>query len=328
METRKIYVSGGSTYVISLPKKWVKREKLKAGDSIAVKIQEGSIILEPAVGHRETAVAEVSVKQLDSADALRHLLIAYYLVGYDTIRVKLDSSKSNYRETLRQTLDYLIGAEVLEDTGDAITVEVLLDPSRMQTLQALQRIHVICKSMLADVIKTLKNRDTNALKDISTREREIDRLYFLVVRQLKSAVRYQQISDRLGIKNQRDSLGYRIVVKSFERIADHLNNISQNYIAVSGGWREYGDFAELVGKIYTGAAKAFFSRDKENAEKVFKDVRKLERQRAILSNQLFQGQTNVQDVLAKRAVLDSLSRIADYSSDISEITINMSIEVP
>jgi phosphate uptake regulator len=38
METRKVYVSGGSTYVISLPKKWVRKTDLKAGDSLEIMV--------------------------------------------------------------------------------------------------------------------------------------------------------------------------------------------------------------------------------------------------------------------------------------------------
>lgn len=329
MEARKIYVSGGSTYVISLPKKWVKKEGLKAGDSVTVTTREGSIIIEPGVKQRAPAIVEILVSNLETPDALQHLIIAYYLVGYDTIRVKLDSRKSEYREALSETLDYLVGAEILEDTGETLTVEVLLDPGKMQTLQVLQRIHVICKSMLADIVRGLKSVDAAHLRDILAREKEVDRLYFLVVRQLKSAVRYQQMSERLGINNQRDALGYRIAVKSFERIADHLDNIAQNLATGNvKGWEGYGEFAETVGEIYELAARSFFARDKKMAESVFVDVRRLENQRASLSNRLFQKKTSVQDALTKKAVLDSLSRIANYSSDVAEITINMSVEVP
>ncbi len=77
------------------------------------------------------------------------------------------------------------------------------------------------------------------------REREIDRLYFLVVRQLKGAVEYPQVAEKLGIERQRDSLGYRIAVKVLERIADHIENIAKSYInllevqkSVSLGFRQ------------------------------------------------------------------------------------------
>ena len=35
IETRKVQITGGSTYVISLPKKWINKVKIKSGDGIA-----------------------------------------------------------------------------------------------------------------------------------------------------------------------------------------------------------------------------------------------------------------------------------------------------
>jgi len=36
IERRNIQISGGSTYVISLPKKWIEKLKLKNGDSMQI----------------------------------------------------------------------------------------------------------------------------------------------------------------------------------------------------------------------------------------------------------------------------------------------------
>lgn len=54
METRKVYISGGSTYGISLPKKWVKKSNLKAGDSLIVTEQGGSLLIETSVIEKES----------------------------------------------------------------------------------------------------------------------------------------------------------------------------------------------------------------------------------------------------------------------------------
>ncbi len=328
MESRKIYISGGSTYVVSLPKKWVERENLRAGDSVAVTLQEGSLIIEPRPREKEPAVREIKTSELRSPDELQHLLISLYLVGYDTIRLRLDNKDPGYREVVRQTLDFLIGAEVMEDTGDSLTVEILLDHSRMQTAQALQRIHLICKSMLVDVIAVLKKMNVQLAGDVITREKEVDRLYFLVVRQLKSAVRYHEISERLGMKNQRDALGYRITVKSFERIADHIENIARSCIEAKDGLGSYVEFAQRVLEAYETAVKSFFGRDEKLAEEVFVQMKKIRQQRDEISNKLFKQRIPVSSALLQKTILDSLGRIANYSSDIAEIAINMSVDVP
>src|SRR3989337_1610157 len=211
METRRVYVSGGSTYVISLPKKWVKKTNLKPGDSLMVTEHGSSLLIGTSAIEKESQTKEIKISQITSSEALERILIAFYLVGYDTIKIKVDRKDHlAYRESIRNILDYLIGVEIVEDTNKAMTLEIMLDYRRMSTLQILQRMFSIDRSMLLDLGKALKTMDIGLAKDVIVREKEIDRLYFLVVRQLKSAVEYQQVAEKLGIENQRDCLGYRI----------------------------------------------------------------------------------------------------------------------
>lgn len=334
METRKIYLTGGSTYVVSLPKKWVKNAGLKRGDSVVVTAQEGSVIIEPGSVERGMAEIEIKTSQVPSTEALERLIIAYYLVGYDTIKVKLEQQNVlEYKEGIRKILDFLIGVEIVEDIGDSITIEIFLDHQKIQTTQVLKRIYLINKSMLADMIKAFENKDTRLAEDIILREREIDRLYFLVVRQLKSAVRYQQVAEKLGITHQGDTLGYRIVVKSFERIADHIENIVKSYIQLSEIEREpkVEEFLQLAPKvldIYETASAALFNRDVGIVEEVFNGLGEIEKLHSKVLNQLFQRKINVQSSLLQKTMLDSISRISRYSADIAEIAINMSVRVP
>ncbi|MFQ6137003.1 MAG: PhoU domain-containing protein [Candidatus Hydrothermarchaeales archaeon] len=334
METRKVYLSGGSTYVVSLPKKWVVEEDIKQGDVVSVTTQKGSLIIEPGIKERELAEIELEVSQVPSNEALERLLIAHYLTGYDIIKIKLESrNQLDCREIARKTLNLLIGAEMVEDTGDSITMEVLLDHKRMPTVKALRRINLICKSMLTDTIKALKNKDTDLASDIMIREREIDRLYFFVVRQLKGAVRYQRVAEKLGIENQRDCLGYRIIVKSSERIADHIENIAQNFLELvdtdkSPNLSGQIELASSVVSIYEKANLAVFKRDIRLVEEVLSDLKEIKEQHRAASNRLFEQKISVRSAILQKAILDSLDRIASYSSDIAEIAMNMSVKVP
>ncbi len=330
METRKVYVSGGSTYVISLPKKWVKKTNLKAGDSLVVTEQGGSLLIETSVIEKRASVKEIKISQMISSDALERLLIAFYLVGYDTIKIKLDRKDHlPYRKSIRKILDYLIGVEIVEDTNDSMTLEVMVDYRRMMTKQILQRIYSINRSMLLDLGKALNTMDVGLAKDVIVREREIDRLYFLVVRQLKSAVEYQQIAEKLGIENQRDCLGYRIVVKVLERIADHIENIAKSYIQLLELKKEASldDFIKLNNSIVTifeKSVQALFTRDNEIAENIFQELKDIKKTHSDISNQLLHPK-DIQSAILHKTMLDSLGRIASYSGDIAEIAINMSV---
>jgi phosphate uptake regulator len=327
-------MTGGSTYVVSLPKKWVKKSGLSKGDSVVIAEQEGSIIIEPGLVERGPREITINISSVPSIGALERLIIAYYLVGYDTIRIKLDKGDHlDYKKGIRKTLNFLIGVEIVEDIGDSITMEILLDHKRMSTKDVLKRMHMINKSMLTDLVRAFDEGDLDLAKDIISREGEIDRLYFLVVRQLKSAVRYQEVSEKLGITHQRDSLGYRIVIKSFERIADHLEGILQNYIKLAEIEKkpDVGEFSELASRVlgvYDDAVAAMFNQDQKLVDKVFTENKEIESQHLRLSNLLFEQEKDVQSSLIQKKILDSISRISGYSTDIAEIAINMSVEVP
>ncbi len=333
METRKVYVSGGSTYVISLPKKWVKKANLRAGDSLVVTEQDGSLLIETSIAEKESRVKEIKISQVTSSDALQRIIIAFYLVGYDTIRIKLDRKDHlAYRESIRKILDYMIGVELVEDTNESMALEIMVDYKRMATMQILQRMYSIERSMLLDMGKVFKNADIGLAKDVIIREREIDRFYFLVVRQLKSAVEYLQVAEKLEIKNQRDCLGYRIVVKVLERIADHIENIARSHIQLFEIRKEseLDEFIELNNSIITifeKSVQALFTRNSDAAETVFQELKEIEKFHSNISKKLFNIE-NIQSALLQKTMLDSLGRIANYSGDIAEITINMSAEVP
>ncbi len=332
MEARKVYVSGGSTYVISLPKKWVKKTNLKPGDSLVVTEQGSSLLIETSVIEKESKTKEIKISQVTSSDALERILIAFYLVGYDTIKIKLDRKNHlAYRESIRKILDYLIGVEIVEDTNEAMTLEIMLDYKRMSTLQILQRMFSIDRSMILDLGKALKNMDIGLAKDIIVREKEIDRLYFLVVRQLKSAVEYQQVAEKLGIESQRDCLGYRIVVKVLERIADHIEIIAKSYIQLLEVQKEtqLDEFIDLTNNMvatFEKSIQALFTRNGEMAETVFHELKKVEKSQSDISKGLFKIE-DIQSAILIKTMLDSLGRIASYSGDIAEVAINMSTEV-
>ncbi len=329
METRKVYVSGGSTYVISLPKKWAMKSNLKPGDSLVVTEQGSSLLIETSIIEKESKIKNIKISQILSSDALERIIIASYLVGYDTIRIKLDRKDHlPYRKSIRKVLDYLIGVEIVEDTNDAMTLEIMVDYKRMNTTQILRRMYSINRSMLLDLGKALKNTDIGLAKDVTVREREIDRLYFLVVRQLKSAVEYQQVAEKLGIENQRDCLGYRIAVKVLERIADHIENIAKSYIQLVEIQKDAlpGDFIKLnnsIVEIFEKAVDSLFKRNHILAENIFQELNDIKKTHADILNELLQP-NNIQSAILQKTMLDSLGRIASYSADLAEIAINMS----
>lgn len=333
MQTRKIYRSGGSTYIMSLPKKWVEKVGLREGDSVFLREQEGTITVEAREREGEPREVAIRTSRVKGPQALERLLISYYLIWYDTLKIILDQEDYlRYRKIARRLSALLVGVEIVEDTTEAITLEILLDERKMPTLRTLRRLQLIVDSMLSELMHAFEYGEEALAKDVFIREKEVDRLYFLVVRQLKGAVRHQQLAERLGIANQRDALGYRMVVKSLERMADHCENIAQLYLQMGDVNAEelagLVEFMKIVRGVYQKASSSFFALEADSAQQVFADMVKVEELHKDVLNTLFEGSKRAGRTVLLKGIADSLNRIVGYSSDVAEITINMSVDVP
>ena len=62
MERRNIQISGGSTYVISLPKKWIEKLKLKNGDSMQIVNNPNNSITLSADARQEESTTNPEIK--------------------------------------------------------------------------------------------------------------------------------------------------------------------------------------------------------------------------------------------------------------------------
>ena len=104
-EHRKIQKTGGNSFVVSLPKTWVKSIGLKKQDTVAIIEQsDSSLVIIPSRELREAskhaAIIEV-IPGMDKDALLRHF-ISFYLAGYDSIRINLGKSDVSFRVSIRE----------------------------------------------------------------------------------------------------------------------------------------------------------------------------------------------------------------------------------
>ena len=81
-EVRKIQFTGRSSYIVSLPKKWIEEMDLKAGDTVTVirQVNNALLILPNTVTKSsKTGEAVVITSQNQTADSLKRMVISIYL---------------------------------------------------------------------------------------------------------------------------------------------------------------------------------------------------------------------------------------------------------
>ena len=329
-EVRKVQVTGGSTYIVSLPKSWVTEMKIKPGDSVVIKKQENSSlqVFPPGIKWQKKPVeATIRVSPDDNPHKIARKVISLYLVGYNIIHLVATNSRisSPQREIVKNFIrEKLVGIEVISDSAEKMTLQVLLSYPELSIKDALRRVCLIASSMQKDAISALEKLDKEIADEVIKMDNEVDRFSMYITRQIKSAVQDSRLIKEIGLENARDCLGYGLIVKSVERIADHASLIAEKVklIKKSIGEEIIQDILAMsafANSLLEKSVHALFKEDYEIAEEVIEQKDKIYN----LEEEVVKSIFKIQDAMNLRLITESLRRIAEYSSDISEIVLNL-----
>ena len=169
MEIRKVQITGGSSYIITLPKDWAKSSNIKKNDPLGLIIQpDGTLLVTPKItDERLQKIKEFDVGDINEPTYFFRCLIGAYIAGYTTIKIKSTERMPPFvRMIVGKFTQTTIGQEVVEETDKSITIKDLLDPAEMPFDSTIKRMHTIVKSMYEDVISALKNSDRKVLEDV------------------------------------------------------------------------------------------------------------------------------------------------------------------
>ena len=335
-EQRKLQVTGGSTFILSLPKEWAIKNELKRGSSMLVREEEdGSLCVMPATYPKKEKQEEAFIRagQVDNPDAIMRTAISAYLSGYNILHVKAQGQKtlsSKTRNHLKNfARNYLVGTEIVIDTPTELTLQVLLNYPELTVQNALSRMSIIASSMHKEAIGALRKLDYANAKAVIETDREVNRFALYIVRLLKLAVANQRVVKEIGIESQRECLGYRLIAKSVERTADHATKIAENTLQLSEPVNEeildkLGKLSGLANSMFEDCMEALFKHDFNLAESVIEKLSQVYEAEKDTVESLSSVKT--EEIVDLRLIIESIRRTAEYASDISEVVLNMNVE--
>lgn len=334
-ELRKVQVTGGSTYVISLPKAWAKSVDLKPRDQVALIPQSDMSLLVVPKGElkpKEALEVTIDASEMKSEKAIVTEFIAHYLVGYDIIRVKLKNPR--YRSFLRDAIrKNLIGVEIMEEAPNELVAQCLLGIIELPLDRALRRMHVLMLFMLKDAIESLKTNDKILAEEVVRRDDEVDRLYLFIVRQLKAVVSNRALVEDMGLTSTRDCLGYRLIVKSIERSADHASRIAKVVPTLTSPLdskvlENLITMSQLASDIQENALTALYKYDTRIVHETIEKASQVAKLEEKIIEHLLELEIEARTIVGMRMILESIRRIAEYGTDIAEIDINLHVRIP
>jgi phosphate uptake regulator len=336
-ETRKLQFTGGSTYILSLPKRWITQNQLKKGSLIKLREEEGGLLsiipTDTTIQQQRLDEATIRVSLKDSPDAIIRKTVSAYLVGYNMIHIKAESQKQLSTKQRHDVKDFsrhmLVGTEIVTDTPQELTLQVLLSYPELSVQSALRRMSIITASMHRDAMTALKELDHQQAKEVTTTDNEVDRFNLYIVRQLKTAIQNPRIIREIGLQNARDCLGYRLVTKSVERTADHAASIAYNVLQFKKRLEpeiveKLEQMSNIAVSMFETAVEALFRQDYALAESIVektKEVILIEKEAVVSSQKM-----DIEEAPYLRLIIESIRRTAEYASDVAEIVLNLTVE--
>ena len=332
METRKVQVTGGSTYTVSIPKSWATENDVGAGTEVEFYPDGDSLFLTPRSDEERTR-GSLDITDLTGQDLTR-AVTTMYVSGFDVIELTGGEITTEQRSTIREAVQSLVGLEVLEETRDRVVIRDLLDSSELSIHNAVTRMRLISLSMLQDAITALSELDHDLARDVIGRDDDLDRLWLVVSRIFRGTLRTPKAAEELGLPRE-ECFDYHSSARQLERVGDHATKIAHLTLNIEEPLPEdvidaiddlHGDAVEVVDT----AMDALFAEDNDEATRLANEARTGvraidERVRAI--DELLRGLDPTRAQLLG-LVVDSVLRSADYGGNVAETALQKAAPTP
>jgi phosphate uptake regulator len=328
MDIRKVQVTGGASYIISLPKEWARSQKIAKNDPLGVLVQEdGTLLITPKIpGEKVRKERNFDVPPGMDPVFLFRLLIGAYIGGYSVIRlIGANRLPPFVRTVVRDFTRMTIGQEVAGETDVSITIKDLLNPMEMPIDRTLSRMAVIVRSMHRDAMVALITAKGTLAEDVIARDNDVDRLHWLVARQFNLILSEPDLARSMKIT---PGMASRLFVLSrlIERIGDHGVRVAENAGRLmerrleASEKKSLSESMDLALDLFARGIDAFFTGDLEDSHRIIGMVAPLETRCSEMDAMAQHHKGEIATALV--AIIGSIRRIGEYTEDICENSIN------
>src|SRR3989338_2211085 len=120
MEFRKLMAFGNSSFIVSVPKAWIEKNRLKKGDVLLVEQKPNELILSSKDVSERKKLNEVTVNpEGKSFDEFKTEIVSLYVNNYSIITVVNVTDAAAIKDIFRN----LVGMEVVEETATKIVAK-------------------------------------------------------------------------------------------------------------------------------------------------------------------------------------------------------------
>jgi phosphate uptake regulator len=331
METRKVQVTGGSTYTVSLPKTWATENGVSGGSVVEFHPEEDALLLTPRREEEKTE-GTLDITGLEDQQLTR-AVITMYVSGFDIITLETARVTAAQRRTIRDAVQGLVGLEVIGETSERVQLQDLLDSSELSMHNAITRMRLVSTTMLEDAVTALIENDEDLATDVIQRDDDVDRLWAMVSRVFRSVLRDPSAAAEIGLGRE-TCFDYHSSARQLERVADHATKIANHSLELGTVPEEAaGALVELHSEAAAVIEMAMDALLEDDPDAATRDANEARQRVLDVDDRAREVDALVRDLEPQQAqllglVVDSLTRSADYGGNIAETALQKAAPRP
>ncbi len=268
-EQRRLIKFGNSSFIVALPKEWIKRNKLKKGDLIHFSENTNNELVLSSGEEKEKEIRSliINVDDKDIKDLKREVNSAY-INNYDEII--LEGKKIGKRE--EELLKSSIGIEVFEKSPQRIILRDILDFEVISIEKMLKRLDNTLRSMFEDIKSGLKYKKLkdSILNEIIKSDEEVNKLYFLLLKIIRKCQGNIKILKMLKTDSRKLS-DLQWIVLHMEYLGDELKRIARILNSKKFALKDRESIVMLISYLernYVETLSCYYSYDKKSARRI------------------------------------------------------------
>jgi phosphate uptake regulator len=275
MDYRKLMSFSKGSYIVTMPKSWIEKNKLKKGDTISIEEGQSELVFhasqkDPARKDKEICIEWGNKK----VQVVRAEIVSAYLNNFNTIEIRASDIVQD-SPIIKGIIRNLSGMEIIEQTSNKIVAQDLIDVNSISILNIIRRMDVITRSLMNELMLCIEGKFDS--KRVLQGDLDVNRLYFLGYRVIKNIMDNPNLLRKLNL-DVWEVANYRSVIIRIEEIADTQKRISRlvsNAMLKDEVLDGIKDICNDIRKSYNDAMKAFYTKDRNLALEIEVDHRNM-----------------------------------------------------
>jgi phosphate uptake regulator len=284
-------------------------------------------------GGKKKAVEKETTLRIDPNEdelVITMKILGCYLNGYSGITLISEKVFSVPQIKAIRKAAGMLYMRIMESNSKGVFIQTLMDETKADLKQTVQRLHLVSQSMGEDAIKSLKNKDIALAKAVFSLDDDVYHFVYFLLRVLRDAVQGSVLANEYRV-DPLECMDYQTLVYMMRDVADNSAEVSRHVIMLNGLQQNIPEnvleLMVIAGNealnLYVKAVDTFFSKDVSKSVEILRqreEIAKLDSE--IAARAFAEKQKNEQLICAICTIRDSIKRIADCAASIARIAIN------